>query len=142
MKMIENKGVFLQKSMIFIFLLTLSTIQAQTLDYLPDSAKQLLEAFPDNLKDSIYYDIGDDYYQRFNDEGYTRALDCYRMGLALSEKHHKVDNIRTGYYLIGAVYDAFGEDPDWRVKLKKRFPLKRIRFTKNKIVLKLSYGNS
>jgi two-component sensor histidine kinase len=87
-------------------------MHAQTLSYLPDSVKLFLKNLPENQHDSIYYDIGSLYYAQFNDEGYSRALDCFKAGLILSEKYGNKTLIMDGNHLIGTVYDAYGDDTE------------------------------
>jgi two-component sensor histidine kinase len=115
-------------------------INAQTLDFIPDSVKIALGNSPESQYDSIYYDLGSAFYAQYNDEGYSRALACFRRGLAYSEKYKNQLYIREGNFLIGTVYDAYKEDPDKIVYYYKKAYDMAVVMKDEESVLGLSYN--
>jgi two-component sensor histidine kinase len=115
-------------------------IVAQTLDFIPDSVKIALGNLPESDYDSIYYDLGSAFYAQYNDEGYNRALACFRRGLAYSEKYKHQLLIREGNFLIGTVYDAYKEDPEKIVYYYKKAYDMAVAMKDEESVLGLSYN--
>jgi two-component sensor histidine kinase len=136
------KQYFLQKSILSILLLLFSPyfMKAQTLDFIPDSVKIALGNLPESQYDSLYYDLGSAFYAQYNDEGYNRALACFRRGLAYSEKYKNQLYIREGNFLIGTVYDAYKEDPEKIVYYYKKAYDMAVVMKDEESVLGLSYN--
>jgi two-component sensor histidine kinase len=123
-----------------LFIASLNSIKAQTLDFIPDSVKIALGNLPETQYDSIYYDLGSAFYAQYNDEGYSRALACFRRGLAYSEKYKNQLYIREGNFLIGTVYDAYKEDPEKIVYYYKKAYDMAVAMKDEESILGLSYN--
>jgi two-component sensor histidine kinase len=134
---IFNKFIYF----VFVFVLFFNNlIIAQTLDFIPDSVKIALGNLPESQYDSIYYDLGSAFYAQYNDEGYNRALVCFRRGLAYSEKYKNQLYIREGNFLIGTVYDAYKEDPEKIVYYYKKAYDMAVAMKDEESILGLSYN--
>jgi two-component sensor histidine kinase len=127
-------------SLLFFSIIFFNSIRAQTLDFIPDSVKVALGNLPESLYDSIYYDLGSVFYAQYNDEGYSRALACFRRGLAYSEKYKNQLLIREGNFLIGTVYDAYKDDPEKVVYYYKKAYDMAVAMKDEESVLGLSYN--
>jgi two-component sensor histidine kinase len=131
-----QKNVFL----ILFLLIFPQYLKAQTLDFIPDSVKIALGNLPESQYDSLYYDLGSAFYAQYNDEGYNRALACFRRGLAYSEKYKNQLYIREGNFLIGTVYDAYKEDPEKIVYYYKKAYDMAVAMKDEGSILGLSYN--
>jgi two-component sensor histidine kinase len=148
-KMYRNRVLslsFLSHKILFIILINLilvfsfNSIKAQTLDFIPDSVKIALGNLPESHYDSLYYDLGSAFYAQYNDEGYSRALACFRRGLAYSEKYKNQLYIREGNFLIGTVYDAYKDDPEKIVYYYKKAYDMAVAMKDEESILGLSYN--
>jgi two-component sensor histidine kinase len=134
----SSKSILL--SIVFISFFLPYFLKAQTLDFIPDSVKIALGNHPESQYDSIYYDLGSAFYAQYNDEGYNRALACFRRGLAYSEKCKNQLLIREGNFLIGTVYDAYKEDPEKVVYYYKKAYDMAVAMKDEESILGLSYN--
>lgn len=125
-----------------LLVISFNAIKAQTLDFIPDSVKIALGNLPESQYDSLYYDLGSAFYAQYNDEGYSRALACFRRGLAYSEKYKNRLYIREGNFLIGTVYDAYKEDPEKIVFYYKKAYDMAVAMKDEESILGLSYNVS
>jgi two-component sensor histidine kinase len=149
LKMYRNRVLslhFLSHKILFIIILnsilvfSFNSIKAQTLDFIPDSVKIALGNLPESQYDSIYYELGSAFYAQYNDEGYSRALACFRRGLAYSEKYKNQLYIREGNFLIGTVYDAYKDDPEKIVYYYKKAYDMAVAMKDEESILGLSYN--
>ena len=87
-------------------LLSFSMLTAQGNVRTIDSLKQRLKELPESKYDSVYMELGGEYYTQYNPEGYRQALEYFLKVMVLGEKYKKPATIAQAYFLIATVYDA------------------------------------
>lgn len=71
-----------------------------------DSIEQIIDTYPEELHDSLYYVAGVYAYSFNTRYGYYQALHYYMKALEISMKYDNLDGIEKAYFGIGSVHDA------------------------------------
>jgi two-component sensor histidine kinase len=106
------KRIILYYSLIIIFSFSLGKVQAQALNFLPDSTKQALAKLPESMHDSVYRALGASLYLINTIESHSQALDCYAKALHLAEKYQHKKLLIDITHATGNIYDAKKNLPD------------------------------